>query len=431
MDKQLFDTRGLIIAGCLSIVITIGGFITWSTSMHLSSAAIAPGTIIVESQRKKIQHLDGGWVKAIHVFEGQKVQAGDMLLELASGQVDADFRRLQQRATFLQAQHDRLSAALNGRDNVTWSDATIQDVESIEYSNIIASQQLQYQQEQLHNELRIEQFSQRKTLLEEKFRGAQYQIIAVDNQLVLIEQELEMLSGLLDKGYVSKTRVMALQRNKAEVLARRAGLDSESKVLSRQVVSLEQDFKTENVELKQQYTMKMDSLSKELRDVLQALNVARDARSKVTIRSEHAGTVVGLNVHSVGGVVNAGAVLMEIVPEGDELIVDAIVKSEDIDMVRQGLKAKVRLSAYSIRNTAPVTGEVVYVAADRIPQNNDGKTGYRIKVKLNSAELKALAHINLYPGMPTEVLILLEERTLWDYFTAPLFTSYNRAFRET
>lgn len=431
MDKQLFDTRGLIIAGCLSIVITIGGFIAWSTSMHLSSAAIAPGTVIVESQRKKIQHLDGGWVKAIHVVEGQKVQAGDMLLELASGQVDADFRRLQQRATFLQAQHDRLSAALNGRDNVVWSDATIQDIESIEYSNIIASQQLQFQQEVLHNELRIEQFSQRKTLLEEKSRGAQYQIIAVDNQLVLIEQELEMLSGLLDKGYVSKTRVMALQRNKAEVLAKRAGLDSEIRVLNRQAASLEQDFKTENVELKQQYTMKMDSLSKELRDVLQALNVARDARSKVTIRSEHAGTVVGLNVHSVGGVVNAGAVLMEIVPEGDELIVDAIVKSEDIDMVRQGLKAKVRLSAYSIRNTAPVTGEVVYVAADRIPQNNDGKAGYRIKVKLNSAELKVLTHINLYPGMPTEVLILLEDRTLWDYFTAPLFTSYNRAFRET
>lgn len=430
MDKQLFDTRGLIIAGCLSIVITIGGFLAWSTSMNLSSAAIAPGTIIVESQRKQIQHLDGGWVKAIHVTEGQRVKAGDILLELASGQVDSDFRRLQQRATFLQAQHDRLSAELNGKASLVWSDATIQDTESIEYSNIIASQQLQYQQEMLRNALRIEQYSQRKILLEEKGKGTNYQLLAVDNQLDLLDQELEMLSGLLDKGYVSKTRVMALQRNKAEVIAKRAALSSESEVLIRQVVSLKQDFQTESVELKQQYAMQMESISKELRDVLQAFNVAKDARSKVTIRSEHAGTVVGLNVHSVGGVVNAGAVLMEIVPEGDELIVDAVVKSEDIDMVRQGLMAKVRLSAYSIRNTAPVTGEVIYVAADRIPENNAGKTGYRIKVKLNEGELNALEHIQLYPGMPTEVLILLEDRTLWDYFTAPLFTSYYRAFRE-
>jgi len=113
------------------------------------------------------------------------------------------------------------------------------------------------------------------------------------------------------------------------------------------------------------------------------------------------------------------------------LIIDAVVKSEDIDMVRQGLKAKVRLSAYSIRSTAPVTGEVIYVAADRIPENNEGKSGYRIKIKLDDAELEALTHISLYPGMPTEVLILLEDRTLWDYFTAPLFTSYYRAFRET
>ena len=431
MDSKLFDTRGLIMTGCLSVVLTIGGFLVWSTSMHLSSAAIAPGTVIVESERKQIQHLNGGWVKAIHVVEGQKVQAGDMLLELASGQVDADFRRLQQRATFLQAQYDRLSAALNGRDSVIWSEATIQDTTSVEYTNIIASQQLQYQQEMLRNQLRREQFEQRNMLLAEKLQGTEFQLEAVDNQLSLVDQELKMLAGLLDKGYVSKTRVMALQRNKAEVLARRAVLKSEGSVLMRQMVSLKQDFKSEKVELKQQYSMKMESVAKEMRDVLQALYVAREARSKITIRSEHAGTVVGLNVHSIGGVVSAGAVLMEIVPEGDALIIDALVKSEDIDMVRQGLKAKVRLSAYSIRNTAPVTGEVVYVAADRVPQNNQKKTGYRIKVKLDDAELSALSHINLYPGMPTEVLILLEERTLWDYFTAPLFTSYYRAFRET
>lgn len=430
MDNKLFNTTSLIILGCLFISLSIGGFIIWSTTTKLSSASIASGTLVVETQRKKIQHLDGGWVKAIHVKEGQKVKSGDLLLELANSQVQSDYYRYLQRTISLQAQKDRLTAAINDKDNVLWTPMDNPEYSDVEYQKIIQNQQLQHQQTQLQKQLQQGQYQQKKLLIEGKLKGTDFQIKAVDQQLALLSQELEMLEGLLKKGYVSKTRVMALQRTRADSVSDRAKLSAERETLSRQVTTIKQDFTADKVELKQQYTESIVRLNKELRDVQQALSVAKDTKDKVMIRSEHDGTVVDLSVHSIGGVVRAGDVLMEIVPDSDNLLIEAIVKSEDIDMVRQGLEAKVRLSAYSIRKTAPVSGKVIYVAADRIPKNNKGESGYRIKVQLDTAEVENLKHVQLYPGMPTEVFILLQERTLWDYFTAPLVTSYYKAFRE-
>jgi len=431
MDKQDFNTNRLILAGCMLMLITLGGFVIWSTTAKLSSASIAPGSIVVESQRKKIQHLNGGWVKAIYVQEGKKVKKGDLLLALSNSQVESDYQRLLQKATAIQATRDRMQASLKQNTSVAWSRPIDKQQINDVYDNVIKNQASQFQQTLLREALRKGQFNQQNSLLEGKLKGTKYQLAAIDQQLQLIEQELDMLGSLLDKGYVSRTKVMALQRNKAEIIAKKARLSAEKNTLSQQSVTIKQDFDTETVSSKQQYTDNIIRLSKELRDVLQSLDVARVTREKVTIRSDHTGTVVGLNVHSVGGVINAGDVLMEIVPDSDNLIVEAIVKSEDIDMVRQGATAKVRLSAYSIRKTAPVSGVVTYVAADRLSKANEKKNGYLIKVKLNMDEVEDLSHVSLYPGMPTEVFILLKERTLWDYFTEPLTTSFYRAFRES
>lgn len=121
---------------------------------------------------------------------------------------------------------------------------------------------------------------------------------------------------------------------------------------------------------------------------------------------------------------------MEIVPNNEQLIVQAIIKPEDIDVVRTGQTAKVRLNAYNVRKTPPITGTVIYVAADRLNKKGEKESGYLVKVQLLQEEITKLTNVELYPGMPTDVLILLENRTLWDYFTAPLFNSYYKAFRE-
>ncbi|MGF1702984.1 HlyD family type I secretion periplasmic adaptor subunit [Photobacterium makurazakiensis] len=435
MDKSRFSTRNIIVFGCFFIVFTVGGFFVWALTAELSSASIAQGTLVVESQRKKVQHLQGGWVKGIYVEEGQHVKTGDVLVELANSKAESDYRRLLLRTASLQAQHNRLDSELNGAKKVDWSVLRAienENVDSAEVNNIINTQQLQFQQYVLRQDLRNGQFKQRKMLLNEQLRGARFQLKAINRQLDLVTQEITMTSGLLEKGFVSKTRMLELQRHQAGIEAQAAELSADSEVLNGQLNALEQEHKTERVEQEQQLASELAAVEKEWRDVNQSLKAAQDVRARVTIRSEHTGTVVGLNVHSVGGVINAGDVILEIVPDSDELIVEALVKPEDIDVVHDGLEAKVRLSAYNVKRTPPVNGEVIYVAADRLQTTSQDKpTGYLVKIRLSADEVAALGNIELYPGMPTEVFILLEKQTLWDYFTAPLFNSTYRAFRES
>lgn len=434
MDNSQFDTRNIIVVGCIFIVVTVGGFITWACTTTLSSASIAQGTLIVESQRKKVQHLQGGWVKSIYVQEGQHVQSGDILIELSNSKAESDFRRLKLQSISLLTQHERINAELEKREKINWkefAESSTDSAEQREVNTIISAQQIQFQQYLLRKELRDGQYQQQTLLLNEQLRGARFQLKAITRQLNLVNQEITMTGGLLKKGFVSKTKMLELQRHHAAIEAQVAALSADSEVLIGRLNVLEQEYKTEQVEQEQQLSNELANIDKEWRDVNESLKSAQDIRERVTIRSEHSGVVVGLNVHSVGGVINAGDVILEIVPDSDDLIVEALVKPEDIDVVHDGLQAKVRLSAYNIRRTPPVTGEVIYVAADRLqPSSNNQPTGYMVRVRLNKGEVALLDNIQLYPGMPTEVFILLEERTLWDYFTAPLFNSYYRAFRE-
>ena len=432
MDKQRFDTRSIILFGCAFLVATVGGFLVWALTAPLDSASIAQGTLVVESQRKKVQHLQGGWVKAIYIQEGQHVKTGDVLLELSNTKAESDYRRLVLRAATLNTRHDRLKAELSKDRQITWTYQDQHDVEEAELANIIDTQQLQFQQSILRRDLAEGQYQQKSMVLEEQLRGASFQLNAINRQLSLVTQEIAMTAGLLEKGYVSKTRMLELQRYQAGIEAQVAELTAQIDVFEGQLRTLEQDHQSQEVEWEQQRAAELATVEREWRDVVQSLNAASDIRSRVTIRSEHTGTVVGLNVHSIGGVINPGDVILEIVPDSDELIVEALVKPEDIDVVHNGLEARVRLSAYNVRRTPPVHGEVIYVAADRLqPKSQQQPTGYLVRVKLDKDEVASLSHIELYPGMPTEVFILLEAQTMWDYFTAPLFNSYYRAFRES
>ncbi|KLV08846.1 secretion protein HlyD [Photobacterium aquae] len=432
MDNQPFSTRNIIIFGCLFLTLTIGAFGLWALTTPLSSASIAQGTLVVESQRKKVQHLQGGWVKAIYVQEGQYVKAGDVLLELSNTKAETDYQRLFLRSVSLGAKRDRLNADLSLFRSIEWSQQPIGGVDSVELASIYSTQKLQFDQSVLRRDLREGQYKQQRLVLDEQLRGAKFQLKAIARQLQLVNQEIQMTVGLVEKGYVSKTRMLELQRYQAGIEAQVAELTAETEQVNGQLLTLEQDYRAEAVEREQRLTEELSNVEREWRDVKQALDAATDVRSRVTIRSEHTGTVVGMNVHSIGGVINPGDVIMEIVPESDALLVEALIKPEDIDVVHNGLAAKVRLSAYNVRRTPPVTGEVIYVAADRLqPQSRDQLAGYLVRVRLDHQEVARLQGIELYPGMPTEVFILLEEQTMWEYFTAPLFNSYYRAFRES
>lgn len=433
MKPVSFDTSKPIFAGCMLILFGVIGFVGWAFTAQLDSASIASGKIVVESQRKKVQHLQGGWVKAIYVREGQQVNKGDVLLELSNSKAESDYSRLSIKHYTLMTQKAQLNAELDNQfTEVVWPESTGDwALSPTEANSILNTQIIKHQQSMMKEQLRQSYYEQKKQLLVEQLQGNRLQVTAVNTQLGLINEEITMTEGLAKKGYVSKTKMLELKRHRATVQAKLAELNAETELASQKISSLEYDFKTETADNRSMLVAQQENVERELRDTEKALIAASEVRDRITIRSEHDGTVVGMNVHSIGGVVNAGDVIMEIVPDSDDLIIEAVLKPEDIDVVHQGLEAKVRLSAYNARKTPPVNGEVIYVAADKIePKNSQEQTGYLIKVRLNDEQIASMQDIELYPGMPTEVFVLLESRTLWDYLTAPLMSSYYRALKE-
>jgi HlyD family type I secretion membrane fusion protein len=437
MERE-FSTRKLIILGSAILLVTVGGFLFWSMTMSLSSASVAHGNLVVESKRKQIQHLQGGWVKEVLVKDGEQVEVGQVLLELSDTKSESDYKRYLYRNFSLVAQKARLEALLNESEEPQWPESLIgEERDSLIVMPIVNSERVQFEQGLLRKQLIDSLYSQKSTLYKEKIQGNQFQKKAVASQRDLIKQEIDMTKGLVAKGYVSKTRMLELRRHLARIDGELAEINVTIDVTKRELETLEQSYKSQLLDLKRDYAQQLKSVNDEVRDVKQVMNTLEDVRSRIQIRSEFKGRVVGLNISSVGGVVRPGQVLMEIVPDSDELIVEAIVPPRDIDIVRSGQDARIRLTAYSARQVPPVLGEVIHVSADRVVKGGDvdeKDQGYLVKIRFDRDDLQSLQaenQIELYPGMLTEVLILVEERTLWDYLIGPLTSGMAKAMRET
>ncbi len=296
-------------AGVFGLLFFVGGLVAWSSLAPIESAAIAVGTVSVNSNKKSVQHLEGGIVAKILVKDGQQVAAGQILLTLDTTQTrgKADLHR-----------------------------------------NRLAS---------------------------------------LANQLKTVVEELTTVEELLKKGNTTRPRLLALQRKKAE-------------------------------------------LDGEIADNKTQLKVAEDAIARADLKSPLAGTVVDLKVHTAGGVIRAGDTLMMIVPKDDPLVIEAQIDLNDIDVVRPGLLAHVRLTPYNMRYVPPLKGKVISVSADRFTDPNSKASYYTARVALDDKPQNVDPSIKLYQGMPAEVIIVTGERTLLGYLAAPIIRSFRHAFRE-
>lgn len=240
-----------------------------------------------------------------------------------------------------------------------------------------------------------------------------------------------MNASLLDDGFVSKSRHLAIQRSESGVEGLLAQLTSEAEVITAQLGELTQTHATSRSQRQQKWAQQLQE-QRQLRDEgLHALSAQSDKKQNINITAEHSGTVVAMSIHSIGAVISPGQVLMELVPESDEMIVEAYVRPEDIDVVYVGLSTQVRLTAYDSRNAIPMQGEVIHVSADRFFVESAGQPeGYLVKVRLNLAD-SPQPNIKLHPGMSADVFIVLQPRSLLEYLLSPLGHSFELAFRES
>lgn len=412
------------------IAVFFGGFLGWAAWAPLGSAAIAPGVVSVESNRKTIQHLEGGIIGEIRVRDGDQVKPGQILIVLDETQPRAALDLVRVRQLAARAVKARLIAERDDRKGITFPDDLEARRKDPKVREIIDAQINIFEARRKAHTGQVAILRQQIKQLSEEINGLQGQIKSEKRQLALISDEITDISDLVKEGIIPRPRLRALQRNAAEI----EGTLSQNRS---RIAQAKQTIAETKLKINELTTAKINQAAQELRDVQAELfdleereRAAEDVLRRTVIRAPLKGTVVNLQVHTPGGVVAPGAPLLDIVPSEDRLIIEARVNPSDIDVVQVGLPAQTTFTAFSRRQTQPVDGVVTAVSADHLADKRTGETYYLARVEVKDDLEKKIGGAALYPGMQAEVMIITGEQTALEYFLKPITASLNRAFRE-
>ncbi|MEZ0168596.1 HlyD family type I secretion periplasmic adaptor subunit [Microvirga sp. TS319] len=423
---RLLATNAFALVG-----IFVVGFGVWAIYAPLESAAIAGGAIEAESSRKTIQHLEGGIVAEILVKDGDEVTPGQVLIRLDGTRARAAVQVLQGQLWDAQAREARLLAERDSREAIEFPMALrLAAKSSADLEEILAGQAKIFDTRRRLQGSRIEIIQQRRAQTEREIVGLHFQEEAARKRAEIIKEEVSAIAPLVAKGLQTKPRLLQLEREQAEIDGRRGDAlaqisRAEQSVGESQamILKLESDFHTE-------VAQSLRETQALIFQILERIQAAGDVLARTEIRAPEAGTITDLRIHTPGGVIAAGEPLMDLVPRQDRLIVKVRVKPEDIDLVRTGLEAHVRLLSYKHRRVPPVEGVLTYVSADRLVDKETELPYYVARIRINEASLKDLPEVEIMPGMPVEVLIKTGEFTAANYVLRPILDSFNRAFRE-
>ncbi|ANS85858.1 Type I secretion system membrane fusion protein PrsE [Vibrio scophthalmi] len=434
---EYHDSRSLSFDPSTTSKITLGvvllmlfGFMLWATFAKLSSAAIAPGVIIVESKRKPIQHLEGGIVKSIHIADGQAVERGDLLITLDASQAHAQLYGLRAQWQSDLARLNRLQSELSDQKRIQFDPRLIELKDDPRVQTILDTQAKLFDKRRSlrrgEDKILNEKIAQANLDLD----GLRKRYQADEQGLVYLTEQLEMHETLLETGNTSKSRLLDLKREYSDLSGNLAELDIKINRAQRGVSEAQLQDTNADFDYAKQIGEEIQQLERSINETNQAMINAQQVLKRIEIRAPQSGVVVGLSVFAQQSVISPGEKIMEIVPQQDQLIVEALLKPEDIDVVYLGLNTQVRLSAYNFRRTPPVRGKLVHISADRITDQASGSSAYLAQIALNQDDLAVLQDVTLYPGMPAEVMILLNEKTPLDYLLSPLSVSAYKAMRE-
>jgi HlyD family type I secretion membrane fusion protein len=419
-----------LIFGWIVIGILFGGFGTWAGVAPLSSAAIAPGTVVVDSNRKSVQHLEGGVIREILVRDGDPVEAGQVLLRLDGANVRAAIASLQPMLATNKAYKARLLAERDGLDRIVFPEDLAAEAEANPATaQILVGQRRIF--ETRRNALAGEKALNANRLAQSRQRleGLQRQFEVKRREMALMRKELSDQQTLLGSGYTTKRRVASAERTVQQLESEYADLQSkveETKVLVERYELEDKQIDKNFVEQVENEVYQVDHESYQL---LERMRAIQDQYGRLDVRAPVSGVVVNMVAHTVGGVVAPGSPILDIVPKNDKLMIEAQVRPADIDGVKSGLSADVRFPAFSSTEIPRLSGVVTRVSADRLTSSS-GAPFFLVRVQVSESELARLGGLSLIPGMPAEILIKKNERTLLQYLLSPVIHGIWTAFRE-
>ena len=416
--------------GTTLLIALVGGFGNWAATAPLASASVAPGQFVATGQNKIIQHLEGGIVRTILVKEGDKVKAGDLLIELDDTTPTSEARRLELKRDDLLATIARLEAIELGTGHIGMPAEITAKAADPTIAKLIAVQTALFK-------AAFEEFDAQKAIsarqigaIEEEIAGLKSERTAVDVQLASLQTELGNAETLFAKGLSQSSRIEQLRRSIAKANGDIG--QSISEVARAEQRILENRSTLVHVKAKQieDAGEQHKTATAELADTEARLISVRDMVRRAKILAPVDGVIVRLQTHTVGGTVPPNQPIAEILPSSAKLLVEAMVKVEDIDNVHVGQDAELRLSTLNRRTTPSVHAKVIYVSADKLPGKDDKSFYYLARIEADPAELLKAAGEKVVPGLPAEVYVMSGERTLLQYILKPIRDSMARGMRE-
>jgi HlyD family secretion protein len=398
--------------------------------LPLSGAVVVPGNLVVQSNVKTIQHPTGGVVSQIPVRNGMRVTAGDLLLRLDATQAQASLQVVSKQLDEVRAKISRLAAERDGLPRPAIPAELSSRLDDGNVKNLLASEATLFRARVTARESQKELLQSKVSQLGQEIEGLESQVASKAKQLELITGELTGVQELFDKRLVPLARLTTLQRENARIEGERGQListiaETKAKIgeAQLQIVRLDQDVQTEVVKDLGEAQGKEAELSE--RGV-----AARDVLDRIEMRAPVSGVIHQLAAHTIGGVIRAGDTIMEVVPDSDDLQIEARLQPSDIDQVRKGQQAYVRFSAFNQRVTPQLIGEVSYVSPDTTRDTQTNMSYFTVRIMLPEEERRRLAGLQLSSGMPAEVFMQTGSRTMLSYLFKPIMDQFQRAFVE-
>jgi HlyD family secretion protein len=422
--------RRYVTAAMATVLLLVGGLGGWAATTELSGAVVAPGRLVVETYPKKVQHVSGGIVAELRVREGDRVAAGDILIRLDDTQARASLAIVTKRLDELAARQARLAAERDDAEAISFPDALTARRDRPDVARILEAEQKLFDFRRSARAGQKAQLRERIAQLEEQIAGLEAQEAAKAEEVDLVKQELEGVEALFAKNLTEITRLVSLKREAARLKGERGELVASTAEARGRIAEIELQIIQIDQDLRSEVAAELREIQAQEAEFVERRVAAEDELKRIDIRAPQAGVVQQLTVHTVGGVIAAGEPVMLIVPQSDELRVEARISPRDIDQLHLGQAARLRFSAFNQRYTPELTGEITRIAADVTVDPQVGVGYYLVRASVPEAERARLGALVLLPGMPVEVFIETGERTVLSYFIKPLRDQIAKAFRE-
>ncbi|MGX7874232.1 HlyD family type I secretion periplasmic adaptor subunit [Mesorhizobium sp. ORM6] len=424
------DIKRVAFTGYAAIMLFVVGFGYWAVSAPLSGAVITQGTISATGGNILIQHPEGGIVQELLVHEGDRVQQAQNLILLDPTAAQAELNRLTRQSIALRASTSRLEAERDGLDRLSPVTEAAPAPFQHDFETLIREQQKEFDARLARFRSEQSILAQRVAMHRQSVAGLQAQKQAIQQQAEVVKKELGIKTGLLDKGLTNRTEYSQLLRSEADLVGQAGMLEANLASANTQIVEAQEQIERLTTQRVEEALTKLDEVRSNLADIEEQARAAEAVLRRTTIKAPAAGIVVSSIYNAKGSVIARGEKIMEILPTAPDLIVDARLRPKDVDQVRVGQPAKLRLSALNMRLTPEISATLTQISADRLVDEVTHEPYFRAKLKIAADLPPGVKREQLYPGTPVEVFINTSNRTFFEYLARPMLDSFARAFTE-